>query len=384
MKCLIIRTGSTKVDIKTYNMQEIGLAKALIRKGNICDIIYYAYDGIYKEQIIKFDENNRKIKIYWLNGKSILNNAVFDKKKLIEICNNYDVIQVAEYDQYTSFFLNKSRIKPVVIYHGPFFCDFKKKYNLVNKYFDKVFLKKYLKIQPNIISKSCLAEEYLRKKGFRNVTTIGVGMDKERFTEEETNQEVENLFKIIGNKKIILYIGQLEERRSVDFIIRTFAKVYENEKDTILLIIGKGKDNYVNMCENLVKEFGLEENIIFKTRINQEFLQKIYKRASVFLLPTKYEIFGMVLLEAMHFGVPTITTYNGGSSTLIEDKKSGFIIDELDEEKWANQIIQILNNDNNDISNEAMKKIECFTWDNLVDKFIEVYENSIDIFHKYC
>ena len=377
MKVLIIRTGSTKVSMNTYNLQEVGLAKALIRKGNVCDIIYYAVDGKYREEIVKFD-NNKELKIYWLNGKSILNNAIFDKKKLFEICNRYDIIQVAEYDQYTSYILNKKKIKPVVIYHGPFFCEFKKKYNLVNKLFDILFLKKYLKIQPKIITKSLLAEEYLKRKGFKNVNTIGVGIDKERFIQEEkTSVEIEDLLKKAKNKKIILYIGQLEERRSIDFIIRTYSKVYDKNKNTLMLIIGKGKEEYVEMCKSLVKKLSIENNIIFKPSLNQEILSNIYRNASVFLLPSKYEIFGMVLLEAMNFGVPVITTYNGGSSTLIENKKNGFIINELDENKWCNQIIEILENDNKEISKKEIKTIDKFIWDSLVDKFLEIYDKAI-------
>ena len=131
------------------------------------------------------------------------------------------------------------------------------------------------------------------------------------------------------------------------------------------------------MCKEIVKNNNLENSVIFQDKISQEYLAKIYKRSSVFLLPTTYEIFGMVLLESMYFGIPTITTYNGGSSTLIEDEKDGFIIDELEENKWANKIIKIINSNNEEIEIRAKKKIELFTWDNLADKFIDVYNHAI-------
>ncbi len=378
MKCLIIRTSSTKINIKTYNMQEIGLAKALIRKGNVCDIIYYANDGIYKEQIIEFDKN-KTLKIYWLNGKSILNNAIYDKKKLIEICNNYDMIQTAEYDQYTSYYLIKNKIKPIVIYHGPYYSKFKKKYNVVNKLFDMLFLRKYLKMQPSIITKSLLAENYLKEKGFKHIKTIGVGIDKERFSiENKTNEEVKKLLEEIGNRKIVLYIGQLEDRRSIDFIIKTYSKVYKEDSNTVLLIIGKGKEEYTKMCFDLVKELGLEKNVIFKSSINQNYLTSIYKKSSIFVLPSKYEIYGMVLLEAMYFGIPVITTYNGGSSTLINDKENGYIIDELNEDRWCKQIIEVLHNNAKKLTDNAKTKMKDYTWDELSEKFIVEYKKAID------
>ena len=378
MKFLIIRTSSTKVEIKSYNMQEIGLAKALIKKGHQCDIIYYAYDGIYREEKIKADNEKKEITVYWLNGRGILNNAIFNKKKLIEICKNYDVIQVAEYDQYTSYFLTKAKIKPVVIYHGPYYSEFKKKYNMVNKMFDKLFLKKYLKEQPLIITKSYLSEDYLKGKGFNNIYTIGVGIDKDRFNlkNEELSNEVKKLMSKIGDRKIILYIGQLEERRNIEFIIKVYSKIYNNDKNTVLLIIGKGREEYVNKCKEIVRENNIVDNVIFHPKMNQEDLSIIYKNSSAFLLPTFYEIFGMVLLEAMYFGVPTITTYNGGSSMLIEDNKNGYIIKELDENKWAEKVNYILKTNNDEIINNAKHTIEKFTWDNLVEKFIEVYNKA--------
>ena len=90
----------------------------------------------------------------------------------------------------------------------------------------------------------------------------------------------------------------------------------------------------------------------------------------------------MVLLEAMHFGVPTITTYNGGSSTLIKEGQNGYICDDLNENKWSKKINELLNCDNRNISQNAFLRIEEFTWDNLVNSFIEVYEKTIKDFKK--
>ena len=274
--------------------------------------------------------------------------------------------------------MTKAKIKPVVIYHGPYYSEFKKKYNMVNKMFDKLFLKKYLKEQPLIITKSYLSEDYLKGKGFNNIYTIGVGIDKDRFNlkNEELSNEVKKLMSKIGDRKIILYIGQLEERRNIEFIIKVYSKIYNNDKNTVLLIIGKGREEYVNKCKEIVRENNIVDNVIFHPKMNQEDLSIIYKNSSAFLLPTFYEIFGMVLLEAMYFGVPTITTYNGGSSMLIEDNKNGYIIKELDENKWAEKVNYILKTNNDEIINNAKHTIEKFTWDNLVEKFIEVYNKA--------
>ena len=77
MKILIIRTfpGYMNVKNNTYNIQEIGLAKALIRKGHICDIVFWT-DNAPETITYKFD-GDKELKIFYLNGKNILNNAIY-------------------------------------------------------------------------------------------------------------------------------------------------------------------------------------------------------------------------------------------------------------------------------------------------------------------
>ena len=111
----------------TYNIQEIGLAKALIRKGHICDIVFWT-DNAPETITYKFD-GDKKLKIFYLNGKNILNNAIY--KNIDELISQYDIIQPAEHNQIYSAFLAKKYPQKTIIYHGPYYCDFNKRYNLV-------------------------------------------------------------------------------------------------------------------------------------------------------------------------------------------------------------------------------------------------------------
>lgn len=100
----------------------------------------------------------------------------------------------------------------------------------------------------------------------------------------------------------------------------------------------------------------------------------------MFVLPTKYEIFGMVILEAMFFGLPVVTTLNGGSSTLIDNEKNGFI-KEFNVKEWEKSIIDIIDNEDYKakIGTEARKKIvNEYTWKVLSKKFIKKYNEAIN------
>lgn len=383
MKIIIVRMWADVLNINSYNCQEIGLAKALIRKGNICDLVLYTDKDSYEEDFY-FDDKKNKIHIYYLNGKSILKNCIFEKK-LYDIVKNYDVVQTAEYDQIMNMKLLKECNGKIVIYHGPYYSKFTKGYKIKSFISDFIYMfnNNYKKV--SVISKSLLATTFLNNKGFNNVTTIGVGIDTERFTRKVAinNKNIESLLciKEKENLKYLLYIGKLEERRNITFLIEIFKEVNSKINNTKLILVGKGEKEYINKCFDLIEQLDLKDNIVYIEALAQDQLPLLYENSEIFLLPTQYEIFGMVLLEAMYFGTIPITTLNGGSSTLIKSEKNGFVCSLEDKDKWVNLIVKILENnkDENDMSMNAKKMIrDNYTWDILVDKFIDVYKKVGD------
>lgn len=379
MKILIIRTYPDELNIKNYNCQELGLAKALVKQGNICDIVLYtSKNEKYEEEIIVDDR--KKIHIYYLKAKKFLKNVLFDKEDLKSIIKNYDIVQVAEYDQIGNIQIKKIA-KKMIIYHGPYSSKFTKGYNLKCKISDFIYLfNKDYKSTP-CIAKSKLAEEFLRKKGFENVTTIGVGLDNARFNEKVNKSpkilELESAKKD-ENLRYLLYIGKIERRRNTLFLINLLHAINKTKNNVKLILIGKGESEYIEEVKKEIEKYKLNDKIIYIEKMQQEELSNIYKISDIFLLPTEYEIFGMVLLEAMYFGLPVITTYNGGSSTIIENEKNGFICDGMNMENWKNVIKELLEKEKlyNYISKNEIETINnYYTWNNLSNKFFEVYHN---------
>ena len=88
----------------------------------------------------------------------------------------------------------------------------------------------------------------------------------------------------------------------------------------------------------------------------------------------------MVLLESMYFGMPTITSVNGGSNMMIEDGTNGFIISKFEAKVWAEKVIELSNDKAycKRIGDAAHKTIvEKFTWDKLATQFINIYEQKL-------
>ena len=196
--------------------------------------------------------------------------------------------------------------------------------------------------------------------------------------ESELSARIDELKK---DNKLLLYIGRIEPRRNIEFLLKVYVNVRKSNSKTKLVIIGKGNADYVQKCRNLAKELDLENDIIWIERLEQKYLAKIYRQCNVFLLPTLYEIFGMVLLEAMYFKLPVVTSLNGGSDILIKDKGTGYIIEKFDESIWSSKVIEILNDadESKNVGERANKLItEDFTWDALADRFIEVYKRCLE------
>ena len=151
MKIILINTGPGEVILTniTYNQQNVGLARALTKLGHQCDIMCCTEKG---ERVEKIElENGKNIVVYYVNAKIILKNGImkFDH----DILKKYDIIQAVEYNLFYTWRLSKEFKGKYVIYHGPYYNKFNKRYNLMAKFFDLFFLKRYLKYNTPFITK---------------------------------------------------------------------------------------------------------------------------------------------------------------------------------------------------------------------------------------
>lgn len=372
MKILIIRCMASLLDLKnnTYNLQEIGLAKALVRKGHEVDVIFWTDS---EEKTVKVRvENDKEINVIYKKSKVILKNSIFDLDLIID---KYDIVQASEYNQFQSWILAKKYFQKTVIYHGPYYSKFNKKYNLMCYLFDLILLPRYIKYNTKFIAKSYKAKQFLLNKGIKenNICVAGVGIDLDVFN-TNNDTEYDNVVEIPKNRINLLYIGRIEKRRNTKFLLNLIKYINDKTKNKYqLILIGKGNLKYVEECKELIVKLEISNDVIWIEKLEQKYLQTIYKNCEYFLLPTEYEIFGMVLLESMYFSTKVITTSNGGSDMLIKNQCNGYIIDELSVSKWTDII------ENNLFKNEVAKKanetiVNKFTWSVLIEKFIEVYE----------
>lgn len=374
MNILIIRAYPSIIDLKSnsYNQQEIGLATAFLVKGHQVGIVYFGGDKHSDETYELI--NGEMIQIYYRKARVVLSKIAL-YEKFDDLKESYDLLILNEYDQFETAKTLKKYPGKCIIYHGPYYDAFNKRYNMYNKAYDVMFLRTIKKANPIIFTKSKLAKEFLSDKGLEVCDYLGVGLD---VTQLNKAVEQENPMKNDINKNNInlLYIGRLEERRNTIFMLECFREIIHKNDNYRLIIVGNGTDEYKEQVSKYIDKNGLGDYVTIKYKLEQKYLSFLYENSDIFLLPTSYEIWGMVLMEAMLYNCPVVTTFNGGSSSLIEDGVNGKIVDELDVEKWVKAITSE-NYDEDRLSkyNAKMIKEKC-SWGSIADRMLEAFREE--------
>ena len=172
MKILIVRPWPSVLDVtrNTYNIQEVGLAKALVKRGHPTDILFWT-DG--DEMTVKVEvEGAKPIHVFYRHGKVLLKNVWFKGQE--KLFARYDVLQTAEYNQMFSWHLAGKYPEKTVVYHGPYYSPFNKNYNRMCRVFDALFVGRYRRRGTRFLTKSELARKFLLEKRLspEQVTTV--------------------------------------------------------------------------------------------------------------------------------------------------------------------------------------------------------------------
>lgn len=380
MKILIVKDapGEIKSQKLTYNIQEFGLAVALRKLGHECDVMSVSDDGCFHQETVVI--GGQRLTLYSAKAIVALKNGWL--KDVDEILSRYDIIQICEYNQMFTWHIARRYRHKMVCYHGPYYCDFNHNYNKMAKVFDLFFVNRYRKLNTCFITKSRLAKDYLEKKGLRNVHAVGVGLSSSFLGEEEvsTLPEIETI-RVFDCLKL-LYVGVIEPRRNSLFMLDILKELVDQHIEFKLIMIGRYKnDAYKEEFEQKVEKFELSKYIYYIPKMEQKYLSKVYANTNIFLLPTIYDIFGMVLLESMYFGMPTITSVNGGSNMMMVNGENGFVLETFEAKQWADLIVRLSKDKElcKAVGENAHRTIvEHFTWDKLTPTFLDIYKSKLN------
>lgn len=117
---------------------------------------------------------------------------------------------------------------------------------------------------------------------------------------------------------VFLYVGLLERVKGLDILVEAFRKVRESNRNVRLRIVGRGSVR--RELELLVKELNLVASVSIPGYLDRNQLLEEYRRANAFVLASRFEAFGVVLIEAMSAGLPVVATRSGGPENIITEQ----------------------------------------------------------------
>ena len=188
-----------------------------------------------------------------------------------------------------------------------------------------------------IVNSNYMKNELQRLFGlpYEKINVVPNGVNLTLFNGIEKDYDFRRKY-AMDNEKIILFMGRLVYEKGIQNLIAAMPKILEHYNDAKLIVAGKG--GMIDELRNQVNFLGLGNKVYFTGYLGAKDVQKMYKCADVAVFPSTYEPFGIVALEAMLAGVPTVVSDVGGLNEIVEHKinlvvkkiYSGYILNNYD------------------------------------------------------
>jgi phosphatidylinositol alpha-1,6-mannosyltransferase len=221
------------------------------------------------------------------------------------------------------------------------------------------------------------AERYFsRLVGAEKVHISPMGVDFSVYRRIDKNRARDELG-LDPNKKYVLCVASMVERKGLDYLIRSIPTVLERLPDTELLLVGEGRDK--KQLELLSQKLRIRDKVHFipavdsEPRVPDEKLPLYYNAADVFVLPSLIEALGVVGIEAMACETPFIGTNVEGIPGVVEQFEAGLLIPPRDSDAIASAVIDVLE-DGAVLSANRERAKNYYDWHNIAKKNIDVYD----------
>ncbi|MBK4732032.1 glycosyltransferase [Oxynema sp. CENA135] len=244
-----------------------------------------------------------------------------------------------------------------------------------------------LETAERIVATSPQEREHMRSlvssKG--NIDVIPCGTDIDRFG-HVSRRDARRQLDIDPAALVVLYVGRFDERKGIETLVRAVGQSMLRGLANIQLAIaggsrpGQSDGIERDRIEGIVDELGMRDFTSFPGRLGDDDLHLYYAAANVCVVPSHYEPFGLVAIEAMASGTPVVASDVGGLQYTVVSEKTGLLCPPQDDEAFAKAIDRILSQPHwqLQLGKAARKRVEQkFSWQGVAAQLSELYEELL-------
>jgi phosphatidylinositol alpha-mannosyltransferase len=234
--------------------------------------------------------------------------------------------------------------------------------------------KKWFKKLDGRIAVSKPAMEFINKHFPSSYDIIPNGIDLEHFS-----PDVAPIPAFQDGKINILFVGRLEKRKGLEYLLKAYRLIKPDYPDCRLIIVGPGT-RLRGKFEKDVADLGLKD-VIFTGNVDYQELPRYYRTADIFCAPaTGHESFGIVLLEAMATGKPVIASNISGYASVVTHESEGLLVPPKQEVPLAQAIAHLMKDKplRLEMGERGLLKAADFGWDEVSRKVMDFYTKILE------
>ncbi len=226
---------------------------------------------------------------------------------------------------------------------------------------------------------------WLYRASRRQIIVIPPGVDPDRFQQGDSRSAARADLRLKPDAEMLLFVGRIEPLKAVDTILEALHALRESAPDLLrrlhFMIVGgdlRDRSNReMTRLQTLSVKLGIDQLVSFVGAKEQSQLPRYYRAATAVIMPSDYESFGMVALEAMSSGTPVIASQVGGLQFLVRDQETGYHIPTREPISLADCIIKLLSDSaRTELMGESAARIaQDYAWPRIAQRLLQVFEN---------